>query len=182
MIKDFRTFVNENLADKLNANELNEASLNRVWKHSTDPNKGMIIIASDRASYDDKTRLAKQKELEKDIRNFKNSSGKEVGFNKVKGGFIENLGTEDEVTVEETSYIVFFDKEYEDEFFEYFVKLCKKYDQDSFLFVVGGDAKYINKQGGVEFKLGAFAPKQLDVYFTKLKNGRKFSFAAATVE
>lgn len=67
MIKDFRTFVNENLANTSNANELNEASLNRVWKHSTDPNKGMIIIASDRASYDDKTRLAKQKELEKDI-------------------------------------------------------------------------------------------------------------------
>lgn len=181
MVKDFTTFVNENLTTNTNST-LNEASLNRVWKYATDPEKGMIIIASDRADYSADKKLAKQKELEKDIRNFVSSSGKPTGYNKVTGGFIENLGTENEVEVEEVSYIVKFDRAEQDEFFDYFVKLCKKYDQDSFLFVVGGDAKYIDKNGNLDFKLGAFSPRQLDVYFTKLKNGRKFSFAAANVE
>lgn len=62
-----------------------------------------------------------------------------------------------------------------------FTKLARKYNQDSFLLVSDGESKYVDKNGKEVFKLGKWSPRQVDDYFTQLKNGRKFSFDNAEI-
>ena len=178
-MKKFKDFLKES---KFNPEEyfadkpLTEASLSRIWQNLNNPDMCMICISADRDEIKDPKNIKKrQLDIERDIKNAR------FGFIKVKGGFTENKDTENEVDVVEKSFLVTFKKDRLDEAMLVFTKLAKKYNQDSFLLVSDGESKYIDKNGKEVFKLGKWSPRQVDVYFTQLKNGRKFSFNNAEI-
>lgn len=178
-MKKFKDFLKEN---KFNPEEyfadkpLTEASLSRVWQNLNNPDMCMICISADRDEIKDfKERKKRRIDIERDIQNAR------FGFIKVKGGFTENKDTENEVDVFEKSFLITFKKDRLDEAMLVFTKLAKKYNQDSFLLVSDGESKYIDKNGKEVLKLGKWRPKQVDEYFTQLKNGRKFSFDNAEI-
>lgn len=178
-MKKFKDFLKEN---KFNPSEyfadkpLTEASLSRVWQNLNNPDMCMICISADRDEIKDPITIKiRQRDIERDIKIAR------FGFIKVKGGFIENKGTENEVNKVEKSFLVTFKKDRLDEAMLVFTKLAKKYEQESFLLVSDGESKYIDENGKVVSKLGKWHPRQVDVYFTQLKNGRKFSFDNAEI-
>ncbi len=122
----------------------------------------------------------------KDVRNAKYS------FIPVYGGFIENKGTDSEVEVQEPALLVPNQKvasnvnyDTTDELKELGISLCKKYNQDSFLFKPQNDEKayYIDKNGNVDMTFTGKAINDLtNDYFTKLhknagnKTDKRFTF------
>ena len=165
-----------NSKNHLDSNLVNESSLSRIYQNLNNKDTCMIAISADRDEIDDpKEKEMRQKDLAHDIRlgNF--------GFVKVQGGYTENKGTPKEKDVIELSYLVTFKKDRFEEALPYFIKLAKKYNQDEILVVKDGESSYINKQGKTTLKLGEWKLRQVDSYFTKLKNGRKFSFDVANV-
>lgn len=148
---------------------VNETNLSRVFQHLNEPNRCMIAISADRNEISGKAKKERQKNLEKDIRMVG------FGFSKVTGGYEEKI---DNSTIEviEKSFLVFFKLQELEKAKKYFNHLRDKYDQDAYLLVVDGKAAFIDKNDNIQ-QLGKWYPKQLDIFFTKLKNGRKFSFS-----
>ena len=156
--------------------ELKESSLSRIYSNLNNTKLCMIAISADRSEYkDSKIIKERQKDLEHDIK-----LGK-FGFIKIEGGYTENKGTKKEKDVVEKSFLVTFSRDRYDEALSYFTKLAKKYEQEEILVVKDKEASYFNNKGELSFKLGEWHPSQIDAYFTKLKNGRKFSFGAANI-
>lgn len=155
---------------------INETNLSRVFQHLNEPDRCMIAISALRDEIKDtKERKFLTKQLQFDIK----AGG--FGFSKVTGAFIENKDTPFEKEVYEDSFLVFFKSSELEKAKKYFGALCRKYNQDAYLLVVNGEAYFINKHDKKD-KLGKWHPNQFDVYFTKLKNGRKFSFESTTIE
>lgn len=177
------TFNNSNL---INVNESNARKL--LNKHSKN---GFIIVSPCRGFGDfnldftikkdqDKLNEINNKRIREMISLIKKSN---YSYIPVYGGFIENIGTEEEEQVYERSFIVFnYNKKGEvgnlDDLKEFGIELSQKFNQDSFLYMEPGQKpKYITKYGEVEFECGEklefndFAKE----YFTDLhKNTNKY--------
>lgn len=153
-------------------NFLNETNLGRVWKNVEE--NCMICISALRDEITDlKTRQNLTKELEIKIKkgNF--------GFSKVKGGFIETLDDGTKVSVEEDTFMVFFKSERLKEALVYFDALRQKFKQESFLLVENKIAYYIDNFG--KHEIGKFNVNTASQYFTKLKNGKSFTFESESI-
>ena len=154
---------------------LDEVSLSRAYQHVVDrksPSWG--IVTAHRVMYSKKENEARNKQLEKDVRDMG------YGFFKMEGHWQEcqdpNINYKDcpkDQLKDATEQPLFIPGIKEDEL----KSLCKKYNQDS---VVYGDtktdhARLIYKNGG-EDNIGAFHPGKIAQAYSKLKGGRTFTF------
>jgi hypothetical protein len=162
--------VSEN--DSKDFQYVDESSLNRLLtKHYKD---GFIIITSYRNENDDTANKKSFEELKRTVRDNKYS------FIPVWGAFIEDAETPDAREVKEPALIIPNHKVAstapypEDNLKELGIDLCKKYNQDSFLYKPAAStdkAYYIDKSGKV---VTTFTNKTINyltqIYFTKLFN------------
>lgn len=156
-------------------NNLNETNLSRIFQHLNNPDMCMVTITSDRKDITDKAESEKRrKELEQTIKK------KKFGYTKVIGGWHENQNGK-KISVTEKSFLVFFKSNELEKAKVVFTELCDKFNQDGYLLVVGGNAKVIDKTGNIFKELGKWHPKKLDDY-TKLRNGRIFSYDSIKIE
>jgi hypothetical protein len=172
-MKNISTYIKESI--------INETSIHRLMTKHADV--GYIIISACRNDKTVEENNKATKELEAMIKD------ENFTFTSVKGGFVENLGKENERVVEEKSFIIFnyFKSGYADRTItredtrhirEFGEKLCNKFNQDSFLYCEPGkNPQYITKNGSVDFELDkSFTiDNQLKEYFTKLGN-HQFTF------
>lgn len=149
---------------------LNEISVDRLLGKHYDA--GFIIISASRNPEEasNHENNEKTKELANDIRN------KGYSYMPVYGGFIENVGSDNEKEVYESSFLIFnFDRKGEQldykDLYDFGLELTNKYQQESFLSKEpGGSTKFItgdNKVDGVfngDIKINDLADK----YFTSL--------------
>ena len=142
---------------------------------------GMIILSASRNENSPEENKKAAIELQKDIRS------KNLGYVSTLGGFEEkDLNTGLPVKVTELSFIVPYNAAVisQEDFFDFAVEMCKKYNQDSVLIQVpwynDGIPTYIDKNGNDDFKLDPnkhLADPEKDTYYTKIKGtNRSFKF------
>ena len=181
MVLKFKDFTDNS---DVNLIKINESTLNRII--GTHNKNGYIIISAYRGDRKPSENRQKHLELMDDIKN----NG--FSFIKVFGGFIENVGTDDEVLVREPSlvvpnYPIGKTKPYEDteKLFNMGVELCNKYNQDSFLYKdIDSKPKYIDKNGNVDMEFdGDYIINKPEQYFTSISknNNGRFTFTEAYV-
>lgn len=166
-----------------------ESNLSRILKHK---DKGCMMISASRGNLSEEENKKRTDELAKDIRDYG------LGFVRVLGGYVENLGEEDEREVTEESFFVPIVSTMDDtDFFDIAIELCKKYDQDSVLISLPDDTDceeyegfgYYNKNGEFEFSPGnsiKFSEEAVKQYFSMLVKGhnrnKKFSFTESNIQ
>ena len=150
-------------------NNINEASLSRVWKHFNDENTTVVIFTAFRDGVPYKKSVQKNRKFASNLKN----DG--FGYFFVDGYFPENEGTEDEVQVKEDSIFAIANNAQESKrLIELCHKLANSEDQDSII------VKELNK--GIYFldkngkKDSEFIGKQkitfseVGKFYTKLRN------------
>lgn len=165
-MKTFREHIEES------GTLLSEVKLSRVWKQLSDDETSVGIITAFRGgnSYEENVKLNKQ--LASKLRS------KGFGFTFVDGAWVENEGTDEEITVSEDSIFVTAPKNKTEELFSVLVDAAKKYDQDGFSFKrAGSNSKYeiIDKNGKVDMTFNKVKFNKLADIYTKLR-GKKGSF------
>lgn len=157
--------------------EINEASLSRLWQHfhKGDP---MLFVSAERdgMSAEESNKVYEQLQTSIDHALF--------GFVKVKGGYYEDHDGEMKVVKGERSCIVFGTQDTERRLLNLGIKLGKQFNQDSILWVNSdGKACWIftnntkkNKEGD-KIPLGDFHTDQIGLYYTKIGK-KKFSFSS----
>lgn len=156
--------------------EVNEASLSRLWQHfhKGDP---ILIISAQRegmtAAEKNKVYEMLQKEIDRAL----------FGYVKVKGGYYEYHNGKMEEVKGEYSCVVFGTKDTEKRLLNLGIKLGKEFNQDSILWVnTEGNACWIytndvkNHKEGDKVPLGDFHTDQIGLYYTKIGK-KKFSFS-----
>ena len=203
-LKDYRDNTNNNG----NMVSINEDDIKRII--STHSDNGYIVISPCRCgSYLGINPQINQNEHDKSAQIHKNRIGsiiediKQSGFSYTPtyGGFKENLGTDQETTAYECSFIVYnkdkrgnncdFDK-----LFTFGIEMCRKYNQESFLAQAPGEnPRNIKQDGSVdhEFSGGKVFNDISQEYFTDLhknthnngdvsnRESTRFSFTEAFV-
>lgn len=154
--------------ESVNGNLLSEVKLARIWKHFDNDNTSVGIITAFRGNYDYNQNVKRNQELANILR--KNG----FGYTFVDGSWVENEGTDDEITVSEDSIFVTSDKFNSQKLRKLLVDMSKIYDQDGFSFKEAGTkSKYdiIDKNGKVldSFKNVHF--NKLASIYTKLRGG-----------
>jgi hypothetical protein len=188
-----KNFIHEYKPDTCNnaglvpINELNAKTM--LQRHGE---SGFIVISPCRGYADfnlnptDKTAKQKLSEINNDRIRKMISQIKASGYSytPVYGGFIENIGTEDEENVYERSFVVYNKKRDGSEgdmndLVKFGQALAKQYNQDSFLVKANGQKpKYITKDGNIdmEFSGNTSFNDFSQEYFTDLhKNTEKYS-------
>lgn len=161
---------------------LDEGSLSRLWKHTTERNIGMLTAYRGRYPVsENKKRNAK---LQADIR----SAG--FGFFRVEGHYIEGYGSEVEKDVKEQSFLVIGEIGNDNGKLKGFLKKWgAKYNQDSVFYksfdnkgmLIGTQSKdedgnAVDFPGmGTEYKVGDFHPMKMGQFYSKMK-GKPFVF------
>lgn len=157
--------------------ELNETTLKKMLtKHS---DAGYVIITAFRGEYDYLENVKRNQKLKADI----DKSG--YSYIPVWGGFIEtNADTGERKEVKERSFVILnygrgTTGEFEDseELKKLGQRLCKKYEQESYLYKPKGpDTKafYLTSVGKVDMTFNSATPtKAVDMYFTNLTKSSK---------
>lgn len=133
---------------------------------------GAFVISASRDNYSQEENIKRTKNLKQDLINYK------LGFRPSAGGFIENVGTENEVAVEELSFIVPYNKNQmsEEKFLNIAIELCNKYDQESVLVALpninSGKPYWVDKNGSnvQNFKKDFRLAQKNDFYTRPLKH------------
>lgn len=155
--------VTANNSQMVSLNELNARTL--ISKHSKDgyvvvsPCRGYDEFGIDRNQPNATAQLsqANKPRIQSLINDIKASN---FSYTPVYGGFIENLGEENEENVYERSFVIYpYDKQGNLQPFEelksFAVEMCAKYNQDSVLVKEPNSApKYVNREGETDFELG----------------------------
>lgn len=149
-------------------------------KYSTN---GMAILSASRAENTPEQNKLLSKQLQADIR------AKNLGYVSTLGGFVENKDADNEAVVTELSFIVPYNAAVisKEDFFDFVLDMCKKYNQDSVLLQVpwfnNGQPTYLNKNGAIDM---SFSNKRIvkpgeSEYFTQIKGTNKaFEFTDST--
>lgn len=176
---------------------INEESLARVYQHTHDRN--IAIVTAMRANHKVETLEAARKKL--GIPNLTNAQYNNIlmrelkkliqqagyGYNKIKGRYIENFGTENATPVDERSIFIIGPKGDDGGKFLKFVKnLGNKYDQDSVLYKAATEknAKLYgtsNRPDGWPKKdethdVGEWHPNRYPEFHSVMRGGRSFAF------
>lgn len=170
--------------------QINESSLSRVWRHSE--NHDIAIITANRSvnvnclklrdnetegqEFTEKENHERNKDLQALLLN------KGYGITKVKGNYIENFETPQEVVVSENSYMVVNFKDDAD-FFQNIIKYAKYFCQDAVLLKRKGEDAILYGTNNAEFpgldneiNLGKFKGGEKSEFMTTVNN-RPFQFA-----
>ena len=164
--KNFLSEIRNNLSNNAEMVSINENNARRLLdKHTKDgyvvisPCRGFDDFGIDRDTPNANELLtrANKPRIEALIKAIKDSG---FSYTPVYGGFIENLGTENEQNVYERSFIVYpYNKKGELINFEnlqkFAIKMCNIFNQDSVLIHAPNQKPtYVNRNGDVEFELG----------------------------
>lgn len=161
-------FRGRHMANHGTLTPLNETSSIHILQAHADT--GYVVISACRGTNTVQENNRLTRELEDDIR------ATRFSYTPVYGGFIEDKGLPTERQVYEASFIIYCKHRGgadgdADELFEFGLSLCRKYDQDSFLFKAPADVpKYYDQLGKVEMEFDG-NPSIGDVtqeYFTSL--------------
>lgn len=155
---------------------LNEASLSRIYQHSTESNIGMLTAY--RGQYSVKQNEDRNSKLKSDIL----SMG--FGYVPVVGHYIENPGTPNEQKVKEQSFLVISSANDSGKLKNFLKRAGEKYDQDSVLYkdssneeaVLIGTASGRWPGLGQEEKIGKWHPNRIGTYYSQMKGHRTFTF------
>lgn len=159
----------------LETDDVNEASLSRLWQHfhQGDP---MVIISAERDGMSKEEKDKVFKDLQRNI------TKALFGYVKTIGGYYEDHDGEMRVIKGEKSCIIFGNKDTEKRLYNLGVKMGELFNQDSFLWVgTSGKAFWIftndteNNKKGDKVPLGEFHTDQIGMYYTKIGK-KKFSF------
>lgn len=187
---------------------INENNIKRII--STHSDNGYVVISPCRGGSDfginpdenqyeyDKLAQINAKRVKSLINDIKQSG---FSYTPTYGGFIENLGTDQEKNVYERSFIVYNkdkrgnNRDFAD-LYDFAINMCRKYIQDSVLVQAPGETpKYVKQDGSIDFEFsgGKVFNDISQEYFTDLhknthKNGdiskrkpTRFSFTEAFV-
>lgn len=162
---------------------VNESNFGRIKQHI---DNGCMMISACRGENTEHENTVATDSLAKDLKNSK------LGYIRILGGYIENLGTDSEKEVTEESFFVPKTGTMSDnEFFSTAIKLCKKYNQDSVLISLPEykDFGYYDKNGEFVFSPGEkfiANDKEIGSYFSQLVKGsgrnKRFAFQDIKVE
>lgn len=155
-----------------------EASLSRIWSHIEKGNS-LGIVTAFRAEYAEGNENPKRnKKLQSDI----SSAG--FGYFPMKGVYVEDFGGENPKKVREDSFFIISDKP--ERLKDFLIKMGKKYEQDSVLFmdnsvedkvaVLIGTSAGSWPGLGVVHNLGKWHPNKIREFYSKLKGNRSFVF------
>lgn len=160
---------------------LNEASLSRIWQKTKDYDTGAIT-----AFRDEKTRKENLADNKKVLAYLLDKGYSVI---KVKGSYIENFGSKDAKEKGEESFFVA-DTEKSGKLKDDLIKLGRKYDQDSILWVekdkpgvLIGTSKRSNSYPGYDKVVVVGKPKFGEAkgqFFSRVR-GRQFAFEEMTV-
>ena len=145
-----------------------------VSKHNT---HGYAIVSACRGELSQAENNKRTKELKTKLQ------ASNFSFKPVKGGFIENLGKKDQKEVYENSFMIYdYSKDGKElkptELFNYAIKLCNEYGQDSVLYSKNGEEPtYYNKNGKKEFSPGKNMKlnDKSQQYFSEFGKNKRFS-------
>lgn len=175
-----------NNADMVSINEVNAKTM--LQRHGEN---GFIVISPCRG-YSDFNINPNEPNAQQKLAEFNNKRIKSIisqikqsgySYTPVYGGFIENIGTENEENVYERSFVIYNEKRGGEsgnitKLIEFGKDLAKQYNQDSFLLKAPGEKpKYITKDGDVdmEFSGNTSFNDFSQEYFTDLhKNTHKY--------
>lgn len=144
---------------------LNEASLSRVWQHA-ESDRPIALLTAFRGEYDREQNIRRNKELAATIRKLG------YGYFFVDGYWIENEGTPEEVHVAEDSIFVIAPEGSDEKFRSQMQELGNKYNQDGVLVKDKDGAKIYNKDGS-SFDIGVLKPGKAAQIYTRLRNNKK---------
>jgi hypothetical protein len=175
--------------DYYNTHELNEATLVRLYRHTTDRNIG--IISAFRGRYTKQENMKRSSDLESLIR----AAG--FGFYRLEGHYIEGYGSEQSKDVKERSYLIIGNKGDDSGNLKGFLrKMGGKFNQDSVLYkpfdskaavLIGTqaqdeDGNAVEFPGmGKEFSVGEFKPMKVNQFYSKMK-GKPFVFESYGIQ
>ena len=164
-------------------------SYNLIFKDSSNPlnrmiqhfNEGCMIIGAERHERSPEENAQLSRELEQDLR------ARGLGYRPSLGGYVENLGEDEETRVEETSFLIPKPADMSNgEFLEIGLELGKKYSQESILVslpsINNGKPSYVLTTGAnagtIDMDFDKFhITKPSDQYYTKEKrHGKSITF------
>jgi hypothetical protein len=157
-------------------NFITEASLSRILSHSQN---GFAILTSDRGMRTPKENNLVRKKLEQTLQ----SMGK--GFIRVKGGFIEDKGTEEErsvyeksfflpnISLEEAKQLAKIANKLEEA--KQLAKIANKFEQEAILYGDGQNVFLLYPNGQMKKMGDHLSMANIGDYFTQWR-GRKFTF------
>lgn len=155
------------------AEYLSEASLGRFWQHFQN-NEPIAVLSGDR----NENTKAENKANFNFIKRHVSLAG--FGYNKVKGGYVEEGGKK---VADESSVVIYAPKDREKELFDLAMSLGKKFKQSSIMFInTNGEVNWISCRNdsflgeiGKKKRLGKFKTNQIEDFFTKIGN-KEFKF------
>ena len=147
---------------------INEASLSRVWKHFNDKDTTIILLTGFRGDLEYKKNTERNKAI---AGNLKNAG---FGYFYVDGFWIENQGTEDEIKVSEDSiFALTTDLNKSNELVELGHKLGNNYNQDAIFVKTPKETYLYFKDGSKEKSSGGLKPGKLGDFYTQLRTNKK---------
>lgn len=165
-MKTFNEYITEN--------HLLETKLSRVFGHFQSEEYPVATITAFRNEHTRDQNIARNKDLARTIKN----AG--YGFIFVDGGWIETTADGEKVPVEEDSILVVGQKNDNNKMFTLLLDMCKKYNQDGFLFKPEGsrEINLVNKEGHSETISNKFQLDKFEFGYTKLRGSgsRTYSF------
>lgn len=163
----------------LHLEQLDESTLSRVWKHTSDPNTAFAMLSASRGERTEEENVRANISLAADIRN----AG--FGYFWLYGHTIENEGQPGERKVSEDSLFVIGSANQSEEMKQVLLDLAKEYGQDSIFFKPAGSDKgmIISSDGSIGPTDLVLRPDQMGTYYSQLKKGshakRPFKFESA---
>lgn len=151
-----------------NTNNLNEASLSRVYKHFTDPETTVVILTGFRDGVDIDTNKRRNVNIGSNLKN----AG--FGYFYVDGYWTENKGTPEEVKVSEDSiFAITTNPNKSRNLINLAHELANKYNQDAILVKEPLEAYFLNKNGSKTSLGSKIHPGKIGEFYTQLRNKKK---------
>lgn len=145
--------------------QVNEASLSRVWQHLTS-DRPVALLTAFRGEFTQEQNIQRNKTLAAKIK----QAG--YGYFFVDGYWVENQGTPDEVHVAEDSIFAIGDANKQEEFKQLVIDMGKQYNQDAVLIKDSTGVKLYDQSGNDFLDLGEFKPGKLAQAYTRLRNNK----------
>lgn len=168
------TSYKEYTQQKINNNieQLNEASLSRVWKHFTDDNTCVVILTAFRDSVSEQDNIKGNKQIAATLK----SAG--FGYFFVEGHYPEeDEETGQTVNVSETSIFTTANEKNENKLIELCHKLANQYNQDSIIVKeASGDLYFLTRSGKKDrsnLSQGKMSAGKIGEYYTRLRNKKQ---------
>ena len=144
--------------------KLNEGNpLSRIFTSVKDDDLVMVIITASRNNKSDDENDANNAELRRSLRQYG------FGYRKAEGHYPEEYEGRKISHIDDSSIIIA-SSESEDDLFELSCYLCRKYEQECFVYKDSeGYVSLVDQNGNKISNLGRFHPNRIDDYMTRVK-------------